>query len=100
MPNPSAVQYTKGVLVNTKIKKTYRAYWYSSNLSGLRGRCCAFAIAMLLSAVGYVQHWKVGDDSANWGTGELSMRSRSFLHEKKCSSIMKLELNWSEIRKQ
>lgn len=45
------------------------------------------------------EHWKVGEYNANWGTGELSMRSPStFLQERKemCHSVMKLELNCSE----
>lgn len=48
------------------------------------------------------RHWKVGGYNANWGTGEQSMRSPStFLQENKmCSSMMKLELNWSDREKQ
>lgn len=42
--------------------------------------------------VGYVRHrhWKVGEYTANWGTGELSMRSSRTFLQGKGSSVMKL----------
>lgn len=83
--------------------------WYSlSSLSpsGLCDRCCAFYplcyagpnfSAAHPSWLREAQHWKVGEYDANWGTGEMSMRSPStFLQAKKKKSLMKLELNWSE----
>lgn len=75
--------------------------------SGLCDRCCAFFSTGMQDLISLqpqcclheAQHWKVREYNANWDTGELSMRSPTFLQEKKekkCSSMMKLELNWSE----
>lgn len=43
------------------------------------------------------EHWKVGEHTANWGTGEASMRPQTCLQELKCGpQWWNWSLNWSE----